>query len=265
MSSNRVCFLKQSHPSRLDTPLFVFLPGMDGTGELFENQLGGLQHEMDVRCLSIPSDDTTPWKELACATADLIRLEKVAAPRRPVYICGESFGGCLALMLARYAPDSFDYLILVNPASSFRRQPWQWWGAEMARFIPAPLYSLSAIALVPLLTNMERVSNENQTALLHAMQSVTQRSAAWRLSLAGQFDLDTIPVHRITQPTLVLASTGDRLLPSVEESERLLQRLPNARRVILPESGHACLLETDVNLGKILNAQRFLIHPPLAS
>ncbi|MEO1208816.1 MAG: alpha/beta fold hydrolase [Cyanobacteria bacterium J06638_20] len=265
MASNTVRFLKPSHSARLDRPLFVFLPGMDGTGELFEAQLDGLQQEMDVRCLSIPSDDTTPWKELARATAELIRLEKATAPRRPVYVCGESFGGCLALMLARYAPESFDYLILVNPASSFGRQPWGWWSAEMARSIPSPLYDLSAIALVPLLTNMERVSEGNRTALLRAIQSVTQRSAAWRLSLVGQFDLESIPVHRITQPTLLLASTGDRLLPSVEESERLLQHLPNARRVILPDSGHACLLEANVNLGKILSAQRFLTHPPLAS
>ncbi|MEO1144539.1 MAG: alpha/beta fold hydrolase [Cyanobacteria bacterium J06638_22] len=265
MASNTVRFLKQSHPARLDRPLFVFLPGMDGTGELFETQLGGLQQEMDVRCLAIPSDDTTPWEELARATAELIRLERAAAPRRPVYVCGESFGGCLALTLARYAPNSLDYLILVNPASSFSRQLWGWWSSDMVRSIPSPLYGLSAIALVPLLTNIDRVSDENRKALLRAMQSVTQRSAAWRLSLVGQFDLDSIPLHRITQPTLVLASTGDRLLPSVEESERLLQRLPNARRVILPDSGHACLLETDVNLGKILSAQQFLTYPLLAS
>jgi len=265
MSLNRVRFLKQSHPSRPDVPLLVFLPGMDGTGELFENQLGSLQQEMDVRCLSIPPDDTTPWEGLARATADLIRVEKAAVPRRPVYVCGESFGGCLALMLARYAPESFDYLILVNPASSFSRQPWRQWSAEMARSVPAPLYSLSAIALVPLLIAPERVSETNQRALLTAMWSVTQRSAAWRLSLAGQFSLDDMPLHRITQPTLVLASTGDRLLPSVEESERLLKRLPNARRMLLPGSGHACLLETEINLGKILKAQQFLKYPTLAS
>lgn len=265
MSLNRVRFLKQSHPARPDLPLLVFLPGMDGTGELFESQLGGLQQEMDVRRLFIPSDDTTSWEGLTRATADLIRREKAKDPQRPVYVCGESFGGCLALMLACYVPNSFDYLILVNPASSFSRQPWAGWSSEMARSVPAPLYSLSAIALVPLLINLERVTEANQRALLRAMQSVTQRSAAWRLSLASQFNLDTIPLHRITQPTLVLASSGDRLLPSVEEADRLLQRLPNARRMILPGSGHACLLETEINLGKILNAQRFLAHPSLAS
>lgn len=258
MFPNRVRFLKQSSPARADLPLLVFLPGMDGTGQLFDNQLGGLQSRMDVRCLSIPADDTTPWEGLARATAQLIQAEKALAPQRPVYVCGESFGGCLALMLAQFAPDSFDALILVNPASSFSRQPWRSWSAEMVQWLPPPLYRLSAYGLVPLLINPERVSAANQAALLRAMQSVTQVSAAWRLTLAGQFELDAMPLHRIDQPTLVVASTGDRLLPSVEESERLLRRLPNARRVLLPGSGHACLLESAVDLSKILKAQPFL-------
>jgi hypothetical protein len=34
--------------------------------------------------------------------------------------------------------------------------------------------------------------------------------------------------------------------------------MSNARRVLLKNSGHACLLETDINLMEILQAQDFL-------
>lgn len=264
-SNQSVRFLSNPVPGRADAPLFVFLPGMDGTGELFESQLGDLQQDMDVRCLSIPPDDTTPWEGLARTTAELIRTEKRNHARRPVYVCGESFGACLALMLARYVPNSFDYLILVNPASSFRRQPWRRVGPDAVRWMPSPVYNVSAHLLLPFLINQSRVSEANRAALLQAMQSVTQASAAWRLSLAGQFDLDTIPLDRIDQPTLILAATGDRLLPSVEESERLVNRLPNARRVILPDSGHACLLETHINLAKILQTHQLIQSAPLSA
>lgn len=246
----------QLTPPRPDAPLFVLLPGMDGTGQLYRNQLG-LQADFDVRCLSIPPDDVSSWEGLALQTARLIKQEKEAHPDRPVYLCGESFGGCLALKLARYVPDSFDYLILVNPASSFSRQFWMRYGADLARLIPPPLFNLSGYGLVPWLISLDRVSPENRQALYDAMQSVSQASAAWRLSLVTHFDLDELPLHRLRQPTLVIAAGCDRLLPSVDEADRLVDRLPNAHKVVLPHSGHACLLETDICLAQILKAEQF--------
>jgi len=245
-------------PPRLDAPLFVFLPGMDGTGQLYDNQLG-LQEDFEVQCLSIPPDDLSSWDRLALQTARLIRTAKEANPQRPVYVCGESFGGCLALKLARYVPDSFDYLVLINPASSFSRLIWMRYGAELARMIPSPLYNLSSFGLVPWLISIDRVSPKNRQALYAAMNSVTPASAAWRLSLVSHFDLDTLPLHRLHQRTLVIAAAKDRLLPSVDEADRLVDRLPNAHKIVLPESGHACLLEDDICLAQILKAERFFI------
>jgi pimeloyl-ACP methyl ester carboxylesterase len=89
------------------------------------------------------------------------------------------------------------------------------------------------------------------------MQSVTPESAAWRLSLLSQFVLEELPLERIEQPVLILAAGADRLLPSEAEAERLVSYLPNAQKKLLPESGHACLLETEVKLGDILQLQRF--------
>jgi len=250
-------FLQLADP-RPDAPLFVFLPGMDGTGRLYRNQLG-LQEDFDIRCLSIPSDDVSDWEGLALQTARLIRQEKEANPGRPVYVCGESFGGCLALKLARYVPDCFDYLILVNPASSFSRLFWMRYGAEIAHWVPTPFFDLSAYGLVPWLISIERVSPENRQALYDAMRSVTQASAARRLSLVSNFDLDALPLHRLRQRTLVIASGKDRLLPSVDEADRLVDRLPNAHKIVLPHSGHACLLETDICLAQILKVENFFI------
>jgi hypothetical protein len=43
----------------------------------------------------------------------------------------------------------------------------------------------------------------------------------------------------------------------VAEAERLVIYLPNAQKKLLPKSGHACLLETEVKLGDILRSRRF--------
>ena len=42
---------------------------------------------------------------------------------------------------------------------------------------------------------------------------------------------------------LLVGSGEDRLLPSLTEQTRLQRLLPNAQRLVLPESGHTALLE----------------------
>jgi pimeloyl-ACP methyl ester carboxylesterase len=252
--SLRLLTPKASKPTH---PLFIFLPGMDGTGRLLAPQLAGLRAAFDIRCLSIPPDDLTGWDGLVQQTAHLIGIEQKRASPRPTYLCGESFGGCLALKLAAHFPRLCERLILVNPASAVSRQPWMGWSASVTQGLPDSLYRLSTLGLLPFLIAPQRVSRPSRLALLAAMQSVTPESAAWRLSLLSQFALEELPLERIEQPTLVLAAGADRLLPSEAEAGRLVSYLPNAQKTVLPESGHACLLETEVKLFDILKSQRF--------
>ncbi len=56
-----------------------------------------------------------------------------------------------------------------------------------------------------------------------------------------------------------MASETDRLLPSVTEADRLVCYLPNARKILLPDSGHACLLESEIRLEEILGSRGFLL------
>jgi pimeloyl-ACP methyl ester carboxylesterase len=211
----------------------------------------------DIRCLSMPPDDLTSWDGLVQQVVQLIESEQQLIPSRPTYLCGESFGGCLALKLSARFPQLCDRLILINPASSFSGQPWLMMGAAVTPWIPDSLYRVSTLGLLPFLIAPQRVSHQSRHALLTAMKSVTAASAAWRLSLLGQFSLEQLPLARIKQPTLVLAAGADRLLPSVTEAEKLVKYLPNAQKIILPDSGHACLLETGVQLGKMLRSWQY--------
>jgi pimeloyl-ACP methyl ester carboxylesterase len=240
-------------------PLFIFLPGMDGTGKLLHTQLAGIEGAFDIRCLAIPANDLTPWNSMVEQTARLVKFERNCNPGRVVYVCGESFGGCLALQLVVQFPQLCDRLILVNPASAFSRLPWMGWGAALTQWFPDSLYRLSALGLLPFLINPQRVSSANRQQLLTAMQSVTSASAAWRIALLSQFKVENLPLAHIRQPTLILASGADRLLPSKAEADRLVRSLANAQKVTLPESGHACLLETEIKLGDILRSQHFYI------
>jgi len=75
------------------------------------------------------------------------------------------------------------------------------------------------------------------------MRSVPPETVLWRLSLVKEFDVDETQLRQLTQPVLVIASALDRLLPSITEARRLVKILPNAQMVVLPYSGHACLLK----------------------
>ncbi|MBO1349843.1 MAG: hypothetical protein EBE86_021810 [Hormoscilla sp. GUM202] len=61
---NCLRFLTPCQP-RPEYPLFVFLPGMDGTGRLLHRQTPSLQKTFDIRCLAIPPDDLTDWDAMA--------------------------------------------------------------------------------------------------------------------------------------------------------------------------------------------------------
>lgn len=241
-------------------PLFVFLPGMDETGkDLMCIQTAGLETAFDVRCFVIPPDDLTTWDILAEKVVALTQAELETAPRSSVYLCGESFGGCIALKVALREPQLFERIVLVNPASSFHRVPWLNLGTLLLPWVPELFYQISSFTALPILAPLERLEPAARQALLKSVQSAPKKTASQRLSLLRQFDVDETQLHlTLTQPVLLIASKDDRLLPSVAEAQRLARIFPNAQVVTLPHSGHACLVEADVNLYEIMQAEKFL-------
>lgn len=251
------CFLT---PRRIqpEYPLFVYLPGMDGTGQLLRSQTAGLETGFDVRCLAIPRQDLTSWDVLTNNVLDLIHTELEKSSQRVVYLCGESFGGCLAMKVAIKAPKLFKRLILINPASAFKLRPWLDWLSQLVELVPECLYDVGALGLLPFLASLQRISDNIRHELLKTMRYVPAETVLWRLSLLREFEVKDEQLRSLTQLTLLIAGGSDRLLPSVNEITRLANIIPNSQAVILPECGHACLLEQDVNLYEILQCNNFL-------
>ncbi len=251
------CFLT---PERLQPkyPLFVFLPGMDGTGQLLRTQTAGLEVAFDVRCLMIPPNDLSSWDVLSNQVIGLIEGELQINPHRLVYLCGESFGGALALKVALKAPQLFNRIILVNPASALHRRPWLNWASGLVYLVPTCFFEFSALGLLPFLASLGLVEPDIRYDLLKTMRLVPPKTVLWRLSLIKEFDVGVPQLRRITQPVLLVASALDRLLPSVTEARYLVQKLPDAKMVVLPYSGHACLIESAVNLYQIMQEEDFL-------
>ncbi len=256
-----LCFLTPK-PIQHDLPLFVFLPGMDGTGKLLYTQADSLEKCFDIRCLAIGRKNLSDWNTLAERVLELIKAELEKKSQRFAYLCGESFGGCLAIELARRSPQIFNRIILINPASCFKQQPLLGWGEHLVSWMPDSLYQGVTLGLLPFIAALERLKKSEQRALLEAMKSIPSQTASWRLSLLADFILEERLLNALKLPVLILASARDGILPSVREAKRLVNILPQGQMVVLPSSGHTCLLERDISLYKIIKAKNFLEIDP---
>ena len=241
-------------PIKKEYPLFIYLPGMDGTGRLLRTQTAGLENSFDIRCLTIPSTDQSSWDELTRDLVDLVKAELQIQPGRTVYLCDESFGGCLAMKALVEAPHLFSRIILVNPASSFHRLPWLNWSSQILGIFPSSLYTVGALGFLPFLVSLPRIAPADRQDILKIIRSVPSQTVNWRVSLLRDFFVDMERLSQIQQPVLLIGSASDRLLPSVAEVKLLENVFPNTKIFILPDSGHACLLEKDINLYEILKA-----------
>lgn len=85
---------------------FVFLPGMDGTGYLFEPILKLWKDKPDPRVISYPSDRVMSYDELLPYVMERLPTDQ------PYVIVAESFGGPLAARIAATHPPFLKGLVL---------------------------------------------------------------------------------------------------------------------------------------------------------
>ncbi len=258
---------ERSHPyfltpriSNPSAPLFIFLPGVNEIAkELMSIQTADLEIAFDVRCFVIPPDNLPSWDEMTDQVVSLIQMELAKAPRSSVYLCGDSFGGCLALKILEKFPQLFTQIILINSASSFHRVPWLNLGSLLLPYTPTFLYQMSSFIALPFLAHLKLLSPAARLGLLNSVRSAPVKTASQRLFLMREFKVDEEKLSQITQSILLIASGDDRLLPSKAEAQRLAKIFPHAQIKILPHNGHACLVETGVNFYEILKAEKFIV------
>ncbi|KAK6153333.1 hypothetical protein DH2020_012972 [Rehmannia glutinosa] len=198
------------------SPLLLFLPGIDGAGHGLKLHHKRLAEIFDVRCLHIPMADQTPLPgnnklneviyffpshqlfdllDLVKMVESAIMSEHERAPKRPIYLVGESLGASLALVVAARNPDIDIVLILANPATSF---------------------SKSLLQNVWPLSDM--IQKQLQAGVPRAMSSITVETVLWKLKLIHDMqNYLNSHIHAVKAQTLILKSGKDVLLSSLME------------------------------------------------
>ncbi|XP_041004198.1 acyltransferase-like protein At3g26840, chloroplastic isoform X2 [Juglans microcarpa x Juglans regia] len=228
--------------------------------------------------LFLPVMDRTPFTELAKLVERTIRSENHRSPNRPIYLVGESFGGCLALAVAACTPDIDLVLILANPASSFSRSQLQPLIPlldimpdqlnvslpNMLRLMtgdPLRMVMDSLLEGFPLQQTVGELSQDlvSISSYLSVLSDVLPRETLrWKLQmLKSASAVSNSRLHAVKAQTLILSSGRDQLLPSQEEGERLCRALPKCEIRKFSDRGHFLFLEDGIDLVTIIKGAGF--------
>lgn len=156
------------------------------------------------------------------------------------------------MAVAAQVPDAVAGLILVNSASAFARATLLNSLSTLLHLLPDTVVRSSSGIGLNWLCDPSRLAPADRNRFKAAIESVRKADTLHRLDLLRQFDASELSLQPLSCPTLVVASQRDRLLPSESEARRLQAILPEAKLKFLPDSGHACLLERDMDLSELL-------------
>jgi pimeloyl-ACP methyl ester carboxylesterase len=227
-------------------PPVVLLHGYVGDGpSTWAPQIAGLSDAFDVVAWDAPgaggSDDPSEDLGLAGYADCLARFVAGLDLERP-HVAGISFGGIVALELARRHPGLARTLVLVSAYAGWR-------GSLPADVADARLREALALSefrseevVETLLPTMFSPDTPRASVAAFAAAMRELRPAGFRaMARASAEDLrDALP--HIDVPALVVHGALDERAPRAV-AEGLHAGLPRSRLVVLPDAGHVCTLE----------------------
>lgn len=178
-------------------------------------------------------------------------LDSLPQKGLPTRVVGISMGGVFALQLALERPDLIGKLVLINTFARLRpKSPRIWWfflvrfllahtigiptqaRAVAKRLLPRPEQEVLRQALI------DQILQADPRAYRAAMRALAFYNASHRLA-------------EIQIPTLVITAENDSTVPP-ELQKELACGIPGARHEIIPNAGHAAIVEQPELINRIL-------------
>lgn len=198
----------------------VLLPGLDGTGLLFEPLCRELSPDIIPEVISYPTQQTATYSEL-------IELVRPKLPTGESYVLlAESFSGPVAIKLAAERPTGLRGLIL---CASFVTCPHRFvprWAARLV--VPAMFYPAPMLAKFRALVG-KYSSPELRSLIDKSLSSVSSGVLAERLREVIRVDV-TGELQRCRVPILYLQGTRDYVVPS-SNLTRIRQLQPDVESI----------------------------------
>lgn len=207
----------------------VLLPGMDGTGLLFEPLVAALDRDIKVRVVNYPANEVLGYEALAAIARAALPVDE------PFVLLGESFSGPIAVMLAAEGHAQLRGIVL---CCTFVRNPRPMLAGlrmllKLLPFAAAPMGILNRLLLG------ESSTPALRAALADAVGQVAPNVMRERLRAIVEVDVsDRLKGLRV--PCLYLRAARDDVVP--ESAGRLVVELKPNIKVIRIEAPH-CLLQ----------------------
>lgn len=227
----------------------VYVPGMDGTGQLFFRQVPRLLRHHRVVTYRL-DDAATHLDELGDDLAAVI--DHVSPSGEPATLVAESFGGALAMTFALRHPERVRALVVLNSFAWLERAWRLRLAAEATRRLPwsvtRTVRSLAARRHFSPGTPREDI----REATRRVARGATLQGYVNRLDMLARYDLRE-QLGDIDVPSLFLAADRDAMVPAVRQARFMASRVPDATLHILEGHGHASLLAPGVHLDALLD------------
>jgi pimeloyl-[acyl-carrier protein] methyl ester esterase len=186
----------------------VLLPGLDGTGELFQSFLKVLPSSLTPQVVSYPTNQYLTYKELVPF------VQKVLPSRESFVLLGESFSGPLSIEIAALHPANLRAVILCASFISNPVPPSLTWVA----WLPRPLISLIGNLNPPdIFVQFFAAGMDSPKDLLklfrRVKQKVNPRVIAQRVRAVQEVDAREA-LKKCSIPILYLMTKQDRLVSS---------------------------------------------------
>lgn len=217
-------------------PELVYVPGIDGSGELLLGTAARLEHRFRLTRLAYRGDEHGDHASLAAGVADAI--ERAAAGR--ALVLAESFGVAVALQTALDHPRHVAGLALVNGFARYRDR--------LGLAITRGLFSLA-----PEIWIRRARAGFAQRGLFAprrdeaALRALLELDGDWfgaayraRLVLIQRLDLRA-RLDQVRCPVSLFASDQDRVVAALPAAREMAAALPDVTLCVLPHAGHVVL------------------------
>ncbi|CAN5760484.1 alpha/beta fold hydrolase [soil metagenome] len=230
-------------------PVVVLLHGFPLDRSLWSAQVAGLRdrYRVIVPDLRGHGDSPSPAGSypMEAMADDIAGLLEALRIEESVVLGGLSMGGYIALAFAAKYAERLRGLMLINTRAAADAPEAARGREELAKAVEQagsadPVIDRMAPKLFAKATR-ERRPEVVETVVDRMRRTTVEGTVGALLGMAIRPDR-TADLARIPVPTLVLAGAEDQLIP-IEESRQMVERLPEAELVVIPEAGHLAPLE----------------------
>ena len=212
-----------------------FIHGSAGDHTSWKEQYGALDGSFNIVAVDLPGNgqsEGTSEQEVAAYARWVKKAVEALGLHRPVLI-GHSLGAAIVLESALRYGDMLSGIVTVGGGAAMPVNPMV---LDGMREDPSMLVnSIPAFAVSK--KNRERLKG----FLVEGLERVDTDVAYGNFLACNRFEISE-EVERIRIPTLLICGEDDKMMPP-KFSEYLEEKIPNARLVLIPETGHFVMME----------------------